>query len=233
MSSNTAKYVIEKAYTDAGKVQRGGVPTPAQYIDGLERLNDIINIEQTRGLKLWLETEQSVTLVTGQQEYTLSPTGDVAITRPLRVKQGVYVNSSGSRRPLTQISRDDWTRLANRTASGQISSFYVEKLYDRLKVHVWNSPDATAAAGTLSLVLHNQATNATIVSEATRFPPEWTIFLRWALAEDLATGMPEAIIARCANKAAMLREDLEGWDAEDAMTYFAPDPQMLPGSRFQ
>lgn len=233
MSSNTAKYVIEKAYVDAGKVQRGGVPTPAQYIDGLERLNDIINLEQTRGLKLWLETEQSVTLVAGQQAYTLSPTGDVAMTKPLRVKQGVYVDSAGTRRPLTLISRDEWTRLANRTATGQITSFFPEKLYDQIRVHVWNSPSAQAATGTLSLVLHNQATNPTIVSEATRFPQEWTLFLRWSLAEDLSTGMPEAIVARCTGKAALLREDLEGWDAEEAMTYFAPDPQMLQGSRFQ
>jgi hypothetical protein len=232
VTTNTAKAVIEKAYVDAGKVQRGGVPTPSQYLDGLDRLNDIINLEQTQGLKLWLETETTVTLVVGQQMYSLYPLGDVAITKPLRVKQVIYVDSYGTARELIPVSRDEWTRLSNRTETGAIHSYFTEKLADRLNVYVWNKPDTTEATGSVKLVLHNQATNPAIVSEETAFPPEWVIFLRWALAEDLSTGMPEVIIQRCAGKAEIYRQKLEGWDVEDAPTYFQPDTQWNTGSRF-
>lgn len=232
MTTNTAKAIIEKAYVDAGKVQRSGVPTPAQYLDGLDRLNDIINLEQTQGLKLWLETEQSVTLTSGKQMYSVLSGGDVDVTKPLRIKQASYADSSGSLRPLTPISREEWTRLANRSTSGSINQYFVEKLYDRLNVYLWNVPDATAATGTVRLVLHNQATNPAIISEGTAFPPEWVIFLRWALAEDLSTGMPEAIIQRCTGKTEIFRQKLEGWDVEDAPTYFQPETQWLTGSRF-
>jgi hypothetical protein len=44
--------------------------------------------------------------------------------------------------------------------------------------------------------------------------------------------MPEAIIQRCTGKAEVFRQKLEGWDVEDAPTYFQPDTQWLTGSRF-
>ncbi len=232
MSLNTAKYVIEKAYVDASKLPRGGVPTPTQYLDGLDRLNDIINLEQTQGLRLWLEHEYELTLVASQQLYSFMPGGDAAMTRPMRVKQATYRGTSGNLRPLTMLSREEWSRLANRDQEGSVNSFFPEKLADRLNLHLWNVPDTSAAGGKVLVVLHKQATNPTYISEGTGFPPEWVIYLRWALAADLATGMPEAVIIRAQNNAAIAKAALDGWDVEDGSTYFQPSHQAAPPSRF-
>jgi len=231
--ANTAKYVIEKAYVDASKIPRGGVPTPAQYLDGLDRLNDIINLEQTQGLRLWLEEEYELDLVASQQSYSFAPSGDVDRTRPLRVKQASYKSSAGNLRPLIPLSREEWTRLANRSQTGSINSFFVEKLATEMVVHFWNSPDATAAAGTVLLVLHAQTTNPATISEATGFPPEWVIYLRWALAADLATGMPDSVIIRAQANRDIAKQALDGWDVEDVPTYFQPETQATPPSRFR
>lgn len=230
--TNTAQYVIEKAYIDAAKLPRGGTPTAVQYLDGLERLNDLINLEQTQGLRLWLEEEYTLLLTAGKQRYSFSPTGDVVMAKPLRVKQASFREPGGNYRPLIPISREEWTRLANREAAGAVTQYFVEKHADEMSVYLWNVPNAVAAAGSVKLVIHSQSTNPASINAQTSFPLEWVAFLRWALAADLSTGMPDGLMQRCEAKAAIAKVALDGWDVEDAPTFFQPDTQWLSTSRF-
>lgn len=233
MSANTAQGVIEKAFVDAGKLARGSTPSAAQYADGLDRLNDIINVVQTDGLRLWLEEEYQLVLTVGQQTYAFGPAGDVVMDKPLRVKQASYLDTSGNLRPLTPYAREEWTRLANRTGSGSINGYFVEKHATLTNVSVWQVPDATSATGKVVLVLQTQAPNPNAISLATGFPIEWVMYLRWALALDLASGMPEQVISRCERNAERYRTQLNDWDVEDAPTYFQLNTQAVAPSRFR
>lgn len=235
MTANTAGAIITKAYQDAQKLQLGATLSTAQLSAGLDRLNDMINLWQTQGLKLWLETEQVVPLVVGQQLYSFFPTGDIAIARPLRVKEASYWTDQNVSRPIWPISRQEWTALSNRTEQGSINQYFIEKLADRMNMYIWNSPDTSAATGTIHAVLQNQATNPTLSGDDTGFPIEWVAALRWGLADELTSGMPEATVQRCQARAAAYREALEGWDVEDAETYFQPDIRstMWNGGRFR
>lgn len=235
MTAMTASALITMGYRDAGKLAYGATLSAGQLSEGLDRLNDIINLWQTQGLKLFLETETVVTLVAGQQSYSFMPSGDVDMTRPLEVKFATYWDSNDVSRPLDAISRQEWTYLTNRTEQGSVNQYYVEKLYDRLNLYLWSVPDTTAATGTVHVVLRNQATNPAVVGDSTRFPPEWGMALRWAVADDLATGMPDSIVQRCSTRAESFRLALEAWDVEQAETYFQPDPRMqsMGASKFR
>lgn len=233
MTTTSALAIITKAHQDAQKLPKGGTLTSVQQIDGLDRLNDLINLNATQGLKLWLETETTVTLVSGQQMYAISPTGDVVTTRkPLGVKEAAYWPASGEPRSLTPMSREEWTRQAGRSSTGSVNQYFVEKLYDRLNLHLWQTPDATEATGTVKVVLRNQATNPATIGASTNIPAEWAIYFRWALAADLATGAPAAIVNRCELKAREYKAMLEDQDIEDTPTTFQPDPQSARPSRF-
>jgi hypothetical protein len=77
-------------------------------------------------------------------------------------------------------------------------------------------------------------TNFTAVDETMNFPNEWRIALRWGLADELATGQPQAIMDRCERRAAMFKAALEDWDVEDAPTRFQPDiAQSYPQGSFR
>lgn len=223
----TASAIITKAYQDAQKLSRFATLSADQQADGLDRLNDIINLWQTQGLKLFLETETVVTLVAGQQLYTLMPGGSVSMARPLEVKEASYWSPDDNSRPLIIISRQEWTALSNRTAEGSVNQIFVEKLYDRMNIYVWNIPDTTAAEGTLHVVLRNQATNPATIGASILFPPEWAIALRWGLADELASGMPDSVQQRCQVRAQAYRQALEDWDVENVETYFQPDQRAL------
>ena len=230
-SINTPTGVIQDAYEDAGLLSEGAALNPDQLAKGMRRLRDLINFMQTKGLKLWVNTDTTVPIVAGTAAYTFAPAGSVDMTKPLRSLEAYYLyTATNTRRPLSQISlRDYWTlgQAGTLTSNrGTMTQYLVEKLATQLKVTFWLCPDANEAAnGEVHLLLQTQITNPTNLTETMNFPEEWRIALRWGLADDLATGQPETIMNRCKQNAEMYRTALEDWDVEDAPTSFAPNIQ--------
>jgi hypothetical protein len=94
-------------------------------------------------------------------------------------------------------------------------------------VYMWLVPDTEAATGEVHLMIQQQIQNLVSVTDDMSLPIEWFLWARWALASDLATGQPQAIMDRCANFAEGYRKLLEDWDVEDAGTFFTPDRRMV------
>jgi hypothetical protein len=231
VSQWTVQRCIRLAYRDTGLLAEGEEPNGEQYADGLTRLIDIINFWQTQGLKLWTVQDLGVPLVAGQSKYSLGPTGDVLMVKPLRVVQAYYLDTNQIRRPLVMLSREEWTRLSQITQLGQINSFFVDKQQLTLDVYFWLVPDTTAATGSCHLVTQTQTTTPVSLDDTLAFPPEWFMALRWALADELSTGQPEVIMQRCAVKAAETRAALEAWDIEDASVTFTPVQRAMYAAR--
>jgi len=233
-ANNTPFYIICDAYSDAGMTKRGQTPGGDQLAEGLRRLNDIVAFMRTGGIKLFLWEDVTVPLVAGQNEYSFSPTGDVVMSKPLRVDMGYYVDSADNRRPLSPLSWDEWIQLSQTTAvQGAINSYFQDKQATEILVSFWNTPDTQAATGEVHLIMRTQPAAYTTLTEATIFPDEWRIALHWALAEQICTGQPEAIVQRCTANAEKFRLALEGWDVEDADVRFTPSQQFRSGGRFQ
>lgn len=222
--------LISEAMRNAGKLDQEADPSPTQYAQNLNKLNVLINHEQTQGLKLWLDQDISIAapiLVAGTALYTLGPTGTVVLAgKPLRVLQGYFVDQFNNRRPIEPpMAREEYYRLSNVVNQGAITSYYVDKQQETLNVYLWNTPDAEAALGTVHLIVQTQITNMVALTDTISFPQEWYMYLQWALAEQICTGQPESVIARCERMAARFRAAIEGWDVEDASTRIVPDPR--------
>ncbi len=222
-ADNTPASIIQDAYFDAGLLQEGQSPNSEQLVAGMRKMTDLVNLWQTQGLKLWLNVDTPVTLVAGQGTYTFGPAGTNVMVKPLRVLDAYYRDSTGIRRPLIPLAWADYIRLSQITQTGAVNSYFVDKQATLLSVFFWLIPDATAATGTAHLLLQTQITNPISVTETMNFPIEWRIALRWGLADELATGQPQAIMDRCQSRASTYRAALEDWDVEDAPTRFTPD----------
>ncbi len=222
-NTNTPISIISDAYFDAGLLQEGQAPNSEQIVSGMRKLQDLVNLMQTQGLKLWLNVDTSVTLVSGQSTYTFGSAGTVTMPKPPRVIDAWYADANGIRRPLIPLSWNDYARLSIINQTGQINSYFVDKQQSLLSVFFWLIPDVTAATGTAHLLLQQQITQFVNLTETMNFPTEWRIALRWGLADELATGQPQAIMDRCQQRAIQYRQMLEDWDIEDAPTRFTPD----------
>ena len=111
---------------------------------------------------------------------------------------GTGTASTGTRRPLSEISRSDYTYLSQTNSKGEPNSYFVDKQATKLDLYLWLVPDSTSATnGTVHLIAQTQVTGFVLVTETMNFPIEWRIALRWGLADELATGQPQAIMDRC------------------------------------
>lgn len=219
--ANSAARCIHFALEDAGLIQEGGTPTGEQYARGLHRLNDLIALWQTRGLKVWLQEERTVTLVAAQAAYTVTGSNS---ERAMRVLEGWYQDSNANKTPLTPLSREEYSRISPVTTASTPSNYWAEKTPTALVVSLWPVPSAAvASAGSVRLIVQRKTTTIVSVTDSTAFPSEWFLALRWGLADELATGQPVAIMDRCMRKAQMFLAALEEWDVEDAPTRFIPD----------
>lgn len=223
LAYNTPARIITFAMKDAGLLQEGETPNSDNYAEYMDRLNDLVNTWQTQGLKLWVNSMLSVPLVAGTATYTLGPGGAIIATKPLRVLEAYYVDVNSVDRPLDILSWNGYNTLANKTQQGTIQSIFPNKQKDNIILTTWLIPDATAAAGTLSLLIQQQVNSMLVLNDDISFPVEWYMALRWGLADDIASGQSEAIMSRCEKKASQYRMALEDWDVEDASTSFSPD----------
>lgn len=230
--SNTVYGIIADAMTDAGLLQEGDDPNSEQLASNMRRLCDIINLWQTQGLKLFLQQEVSIDLISGQSTYTVNNVGTVP-TKNLRILQARVDTPQGISRPISPLSWDEWMRLSGRNTTGNILSYFVDKQATSLVVKFWNTPDATEAANTVVLLVHTQAANPYNLISDVAFPQEWRIALRWALADDIATGQPQAIMDRCQQRAITYYKMLEDWDVEDTTTRIVADIQDSAVGRFR
>ena len=226
--SNTAYGIINDAMHDAGLLGEGDDPNSEQLATNLRRLCDIINFYQTQGIKLFLQEEITIPLVAGTQSYTVNQAGGVLPNKNLRILQGRIQTPAGERRTIFPISWQEWNTLPN-GSQGAITGYFVDKQATSLVVKFWNTPNASEALNSAVLLVHTQADNPFNLETDVAFPQEWRIALRWALADDIATGQPQAIMDRCQQRARYYKEELEGWDVEDAPTMFAPNLRYGPG----
>ena len=232
-ADSTPASIIQDAYFDSGWLQEGQTCNGEQIVAGMRKLTDLVNLWQTQGLKLWLNVDTPVPLVAGTSTYTLGPAGSVVMPKPLRVLEAWYADATGIRRPLTPLAWNDYSRLSQVTNQGAINSYFVNKQQAQLSVFFWLTPDANAALGVAHLLTQVQVTNFISLTETINFPIEWRIALRWGLADELATGQPQSIMDRCAQRALAYRTALEDWDVEDAPTRFTVNMQGRQGGSFR
>ncbi len=223
-ASNTIKGIINDALHDAGLLAEGDEPNSQQFADCGRRLQDMVQLWMTQGLKLFLNLQIEFPIIDGINLYTLGPTGTVITPRVTQVLEANVVNPQGIRRPLVTLAWEEWMRLSQiDNNKSTISSYFVDKQINFAKFYVWNTPDITEAMNTLQLHVRTAAADIENLDESMQFPAEWRIALRWGLADEICTGQPSTIMSRCAIRASTYREALENWDVEDAPTQWAMD----------
>lgn len=224
-TNGTPFRLIKDAMYEGGLLAKGRDPSSESLAQYFDRLQDVFQWMQTRGLKLWLEYDIPITPVPGQNLYSLGPTaagGNVNMVRPTRCKEAYYTDQSANRRPLIPMGRSEWDTLATVTTLGTITSWYGEKHQLTYNFFVWLTPDS-AQTGTIHAILQQQMAGLVTLTDQVNLPIEWYLTMMWNLAAEICTRQPQKVIDRCTQKAAAYLEDLENWDVEDADTRFTPD----------
>lgn len=228
-TNGTPFRLIKDAMYESGLLAKGRDPSSESLAQYNNRLQDVFQWLQTRGLKLWLEYDVPITPVTGQNLYALGPTaagGNVNMVRPVRCKEAYYTDQSANRRPLISMGRSEWDTLSTTTTLGTITSWYGEKHQLTYNFYAWLTPDSNQT-GTIHAILQQQMNSIVTLTDQVNLPIEWYLTVMWVLASQICTRQPQKVIDRCEKMATQMLDDLENWDVEDADTRFTPDTRTM------
>ena len=81
----TANDIIKAALRKLLVIPSGGTPTTAQYADGLEVLNDMVNSWSAQRDLIYEDTKENLTIPAGTQSITIGATGTLVTARPLKI----------------------------------------------------------------------------------------------------------------------------------------------------
>lgn len=221
--SYTASQIINAALRQCGIGLNGETPTAQETNDTLQALNMIIKAWGPKGLKLWARKTQSITLVASDADYTIGPTGDVAVARPLDIVSAFRRDTNSIDTPLTAMSREEYRSLSNKSQTGTPINYYYDRQLTSGVLYLWPVPDATAVSNyTVNINYRKPLDDLDATTDDIEIPQEWYRALKWNLAHEMSLefDLPQNKIALLERKAGMALEEAETADIEDEVSIF-------------
>ena len=148
--------IIEEAFERIGQADVTGF----QLKTSRRSLNIMLQEWGNRGIHYWEIADTNIDLVQGQAEYDFfrsSSDGTSATTVPTNGIYGIsdileaqlrqnYNTTTQSDSPMVKVDRSTYAGFSNKLSQGTPNQYWVESFIDKVRVHIYPTPDATAAA---------------------------------------------------------------------------------------
>src|SRR5210317_503667 len=144
--------IITEAYERIGRFDYSGNDIKTAR----RSLNIMFQEWANRGLHYWQVKNNSITLVSGQAEYTMYRSTDdgtsdaTAVYGVDDILEASYRNSSSVDAPLTKIGRSDYQSLSNKTQEGTPSQYFVQRFIDKVTITLYLTPGSSEAGNTIN-----------------------------------------------------------------------------------
>lgn len=220
----TRNNIIEAAMRKCGRLAKGQSADSTDLANGQQALNAIVaRFQSKHGMPMWARKDYSITLVSGQRNYTIGVGQTLNTDFPLRLHQVVLETiSGGAMRELMPIAYKDF-RILNTESTGVPVNYTYQPKINLGILSVWPLPDSTAVSTyTLQLTYYKPFDGFTAAGETPDFPQEWQDALIYALAVSLASeyGVPLDDRRELKKEAKDALDDAMEGSAEDSSIYF-------------
>ena len=164
-------------------------------------LNILFQEWGNRGIHYWEISDTNIDLVEGQSDYDFfraSSDGTSATTTPTN---GIYgmsdvlegqlrsnrTQTTQSDSPMTKVDRSTYAGFSNKLSKGTPNQYWVERFIDRVRIHIYPTPDSTNASKDMHIYYINRIQDVGNYTNATdvpfRFVPCMTSGLAFYLAQ--------------------------------------------------
>ena len=224
----TTNQIVNAALRMVGAYASTDNARPEQQADATEALNLMLKAWQIEGF-LWLEEFITLNLVQGQNTYTIGPdspdtvtddTGAAYLQRPTRIFYATRKLSTGTEVELTSMSRNDYTRMTNKTVQGTPTQFYYSAQTNNGKLYVWPTPSSS----TDQMVMTVDRNLQSMVSDINAYdlPQEWLQLIKYGLACVIAPeyGISNGERQLLEQEFAALKAIASNYNRENTSTFF-------------
>lgn len=216
----TRDEIISASLRKLGVLAEQQTASTEQITTGAQALNSLITFFQTKGMPLWKRTTQTITLVLGQQTYT--------ITEVVKVPQVVLLFTTGATQyELIEKSLYDFNQLPSGAPNaGTPVHYYFQPGLANGTLGIWPAPDAGAVTNNqLSVVKQKKFDGFFAAGETPDFPSYYTDALVYTLAVRLAPeyGVPLQDRQMLRSEADEYTKAVFDYGDEDGSLYLMPD----------
>lgn len=141
----TVRDLIERVLKKIGVLASGETAGASMAVDTLDDMNALIDSWKNNGLMIYENNIRSLTLVSGQQTYTIGASGDFNAVRPVSISQAKYV-SNDIEYDIEIITKDEWANIPDKQTSSDIpTKLYYNPAYPLGELNFWPKPSGAAS----------------------------------------------------------------------------------------
>lgn len=193
--------LVNRALRLIGQIPAGEDATPDESDDALEALNAMLETWRNKRLMCFAMQEQSLSLTSGDNSYTIGPAGDLNTTRPVAI-EAAWVAVDGYDHPVRIIEDKEYALIPDKTQEGgypEVANYKATMATGTL--YVWPVQNTARTMKLLTRVPLSALTLAGTVS----LPPGW----EEAIASNLAIRLaPEYEASPSAEVREMARDSM-------------------------
>lgn len=193
----TALSIVTDALKEICVLAEGDTPTASMSNDALRQLNrfcDLISNEQSFAYYPSL----SQRTLTGESSFTIGPTGDVVVARPIKIETA-FLDRQGITYPVRVVDNQIFDSIVYKGATGANTAYlWYEATEPNGIVHLW----PLCSGVTLNLRTINQVANFAALNTDLTLPPGYEEALVKNLAVMIAPQYPAGVLSPLTVKAA-------------------------------
>ena len=189
----TAGDLINQSLRLIGVLEAGKTAESQDSEDALDTLNQMIAGWSNEKLMTYVLDDVDKALTADDGTYSIGPTGDIEVLRPVRIASAYTRDSASQDRTIEIINNAQWSQI---TLKSQPSS-YPKYLYYRPdmangQINLWPLPSSGL---TLYLEVWHQIVSFSSLTSAVSLPPGYERAIKFNLAEELGLEYSDADIS--------------------------------------
>lgn len=163
--------IINAALRKIGVVGEGVVANSEQLATGAEALNTLVLEMATLGMPLWKRTELNISMMTGQNTYTIGVGKTISQPFPLKISEATFeYTGTATQQPVEIKASYDFNMLPS-DSRGIVVAMKYQPYINYGVVTVWPTP--SSANGVLTLTYQAPYDVFTGSANTPDFPQEW------------------------------------------------------------
>ena len=222
--SITRDDIITAALRKLGVVAQGELPTTDMITEAAFALNTLVKSWEADGMPLWALRTTAIPLIAGQASYNIGIGQAINTDKPLKVIQAWNRTTSSSIDiPMRIITKDEYSRLGNKTSSGNPIQIYYEPQKNIGVLTVYPVPDSTYATSNVIYITYQRPyEDINTSTDVPDFPQEWYDAVIYGLACRLAPeyGIPAESRQLLVREASDIKAGALSFGTEEGSLYF-------------
>ena len=148
--------IVEEAFERIGLQSVAGY----QLKNARRSLNVLFQEWGNRGIHYWEIDETNLDLIEGQSDYDFFRSSDDGTSATTTPSNGIYgmsdvleaqlrsnrTQTTQADSPMTKVDRSTYAAFSNKLSKGTPNQYWVERFIDKVRVHVYPTPDSTNAS---------------------------------------------------------------------------------------